>query len=161
MTSSAITRTLHHLRPAIRGQLRLGASFVRLASHQPAAKVSSARGNRAPLFGPGRGRRRPLRPVAKARLTLAHDATVTFGPRAAPLSSGFFSFLYLKKIKISKIYGGFEKFQKLYPCRPGKERQGACRPLAGRQDLNVKKITFRSWRPGRIKQRTCKIDIKS
>ena len=38
---------------------------------------------------------------------------------------------------------------------------GACRPLAGRQDLNVKKITFRSWRPGRIKQRTCKIDIKS
>ena len=24
-----------------------------------------------------------------------------------------------------------------------------------------KKNTFRSWRPGRIKQRTCKIDIKS
>ena len=24
-----------------------------------------------------------------------------------------------------------------------------------------KKFTFRSWRPGRIKQRTCKIDIKS
>ena len=37
----------------------------------------------------------------------------------------------------------------------------ACRPLDGRQDLNVKKITFRSWRPGRIEQRTCKIDIKS
>ena len=35
---------------------------------------------------------------------------------------GFFSFLYLKKN--SKIYGGFKKFQ----------------PLAGRQDLNVKKI---------------------
>ena len=24
-----------------------------------------------------------------------------------------------------------------------------------------KKITFRSWRPGRLKQRTCKINIKS
>ena len=71
---------------------------------------------------------------------------------------GFFSFLYLKKIKISKIYGGFEKFQNytlVVPCL------GACRPLAGRQDLNVKKITFSSWRPGRIKQRTYKIDIKS
>ena len=42
-----------------------------------------------------------------------------------------------------------------------KGRQGACRPLAGRQNLNVKKITFRSWRPGRIKQQTYKIDIKS
>ena len=38
---------------------------------------------------------------------------------------------------------------------------GACRPLAGRQDLNIKKITFRSWRPGRIKHQNCKIDIKS
>ena len=49
---------------------------------------------------------------------------------------GFFSFLYLKKIKISKIYGGFEKFQNYTPVAP----TGACRPLAGRQDLNVKKF---------------------
>jgi len=48
---------------------------------------------------------------------------------------GFFSFLYLKTIKISKIYGGFEKFQNYTPVA-----KGACRPLAGRQDLNVKKI---------------------
>ena len=34
---------------------------------------------------------------------------------------------------------------------------GAC----GRHDLNVKKFTFRSWSLGRIKQWTCKIDIKS
>jgi len=30
----------------------------------------------------------------------------------------FFSFLYLKKIKISKIYGGFEKFQNYTPVAP-------------------------------------------
>ena len=41
----------------------------------------------------------------------------------------FFIFIF-KKIKISKIYGGFEKFQNY---------TRACRPLAGRQDLNVKK----------------------
>ena len=84
--------------------------------------------------------------------------------RAARLlqqSSGFFSFLYLKKIKISKIYGGFEKFQNYTPVASCLGDKGACPPLAGRQDLNVKKITFRSWRPGRIKQRTCKINIKS
>ena len=70
-----------------------------------------------------------------------------------PPGLGFFSFLYLKKIKISKIYGGFEKFQNYTPvARPLPGRQGpvalwlgvawatgACRPLAGRQDLNVKK----------------------
>ena len=34
------------------------------------------------------------------------------GAPAQPcLRLGFFLFLYLKKIKISKIYGGFEKFQ--------------------------------------------------
>ena len=32
--------------------------------------------------------------------------------------TGFFSFLYLKKIKISKIYGGFEKFQNYTPVAP-------------------------------------------
>ena len=31
---------------------------------------------------------------------------------------GFFSFLYLKKIKISKIYGGFEKIQNYTPVAP-------------------------------------------
>ena len=36
---------------------------------------------------------------------------------ASPLH-GFFSFLYLKKIKISKIYGGFEKFQNYTPVSP-------------------------------------------
>src|SRR6185295_20313588 len=59
-----------------------------------------------------------------------------------------------------KIYGHFEKFQNYTPVAPCLGDR-PCRPLPGRQDLNVKKITFRSWRPGRIKQRTCKIDIKS
>ena len=49
---------------------------------------------------------------------------------------------------------------KTIPLSPPTWATGACRPLDGRQDLNVKKI-FRSWHPGRIKQRTCKIDIKS
>ena len=49
---------------------------------------------------------------------------------------------------------------KTIPLSPLAWVTGACRPLAGRQDLNVKKNTFRSWRPGRIKQRTYKIDIK-
>ena len=53
------------------------------------------------------------------------------------------------------------KIFKTMPLSPPAWATGACRPLAGRQDLNVKKITFRSWRPGRIKLRTCKIDIKS
>jgi len=44
---------------------------------------------------------------------------------------GFFSFLYLKKIKISKIYGGFEKFQNYTPVAPLPGRQGACRPWLG------------------------------
>ena len=50
---------------------------------------------------------------------------------------------------------------KTIPLSPPAWATGGCRPLAGRQDLNVKKNTFRSRRPGRIKQRTCKIDIKS
>ena len=38
---------------------------------------------------------------------------------AKQLQTGiFFSFLYLKKIKISKIYGGFEKFQNYTPVAP-------------------------------------------
>ena len=63
-----------------------------------------------------------------------------------------FSFLYLKKIKISKIYVGFGKFQKYTPvalwgrqgsnvifflqiCNevPGEKKGGACRPPNGRQ----------------------------
>ena len=50
---------------------------------------------------------------------------------------------------------------KTIPLSPPAWATGGLSPLAGRQDLNVKKITFRSWRPGRIKQRICKIDIKS
>ena len=64
-----------------------------------------------------------------------------------------FSFLYLKKIKISKIYVGFGKFQKYTPVALWgatglkcnffffkfamksleKKKEGACRPLGGRQ----------------------------
>ena len=73
---------------------------------------------------------------------------------------GFFSFLYLKKLKFQK-YMAVSKNFKTIPLSPLAWASGACRPLDGRQDLNVKKITFRSWRPGHIKQRTCKIDIKS
>ena len=38
--------------------------------------------------------------------------------------AGFFSFLYLKKIKISKIYGGFEKFQNYTPVAPCLDDRG-------------------------------------
>ena len=65
--------------------------------------------------------------------------------------SGIFFIFVFKKNKISKIYGGFEKFQNYTPVAPCLGN-GACRPLAGRQDLNVKKITFRPWHPGHIKQ---------
>ena len=58
---------------------------------------------------------------------------------------GFFSFLYLKKIKISKIYGRFENFQNYTPVAPC---LGDRRPLAGRQDLNVKKIYIQVLAPG-------------
>ena len=72
-------------------------------------------------------------------------------PRA---NQRFFSFLYLKKIKISKLYVGFGKFQKYTPValwggRQGsnviffssnlqrspwrKKKRGACRPPQGRQ----------------------------
>ena len=65
---------------------------------------------------------------------------------SSPREDGFFSFLYLKKN--SKIYGRFEKFQN----SPSGWATGSKRK---------KKNTFRSWRLGRIKQQTCKIDIKS
>ena len=54
---------------------------------------------------------------------------------------GLFHFYILKKKNFKNI------------CRIGKfSKMGACRQLDERHDLNVKKITFRSWRPGRIKQ---------
>ena len=70
---------------------------------------------------------------------------------------GLFSFLYLKKQNFKNICQ-IGKFSKMGACRPS---NGACRPSSGRQDLNVKKITFRSWHPGRIKHWNFKIDIKS
>ena len=81
-------------------------------------------------------------------------------PEGSTSNRGFFSFLYLKKLKFQK-YMAVSKNFKTIPLSPPAWATGACRPLPGRQDLNVKKITFRSWRPGRIKQQTCKIDIKS
>ena len=48
------------------------------------------------------------------------------GRRSRAPGRAIFSFLYLKKIKISKIYVGFEKFQKYTPVA-----------LWGRQTLNV------------------------
>ena len=44
------------------------------------------------------------------------------------LRLGFFSFLYLKKIKISKIYGGFEKFQNYTPVAPCLGDRGSVAP---------------------------------
>jgi hypothetical protein len=44
---------------------------------------------------------------------------------------GFFSFLYLKKIKISKIYGGFEKFQNYTPVAPCLGDRGPVAPCLG------------------------------
>jgi len=58
------------------------------------------------------------------RLTLlapwsrAHEAFRALDGLRALSLEGFFSFLYLKKIKISKIYGGFEKFQNYTPVAP-------------------------------------------
>ena len=66
-------------------------------------------------------------------------------------SRRFFSFLYLKKQNFKNICQ-IGKFSKMGVCRPFNGRRGACRPSSWRQDLNVKKFTFRSWHPGRIKQ---------
>jgi len=47
------------------------------------------------------------------------------------LQPGFFSFLYLKKIKISKIYGRFEKFQNYTPVAPCLGDRGPVAPWLG------------------------------
>ena len=72
----------------------------------------------------------------------------------SPFFLAVFSFLYLKKIKISKLYVRFGKFQKYTPvtlwgatglkCNffllqiynkvPREKKEGACRPRNGRQD---------------------------
>jgi len=57
---------------------------------------------------------------------LADGGLVTF-------SSDFFSFLYFKKLKFQKYMAVLKNF-KTIPLSPP-----ACRPLVGRQDLNVKK----------------------
>ena len=41
-----------------------------------------------------------------------------FGTLVGQRTWGSFSFLYIKKIKISKIYGRFEKFQNYTPVAP-------------------------------------------
>ena len=69
----------------------------------------------------------------------------------------FFIFVFKKK---SKIYGGFEKFQNYTPVAPCLGDRGLS-PSGWATGPKCKKITFRSWRPGRIKQRTCNIYIKS
>jgi len=76
-----------------------------------------------------------------------HDVHISRSAQLAPYQ-GLFSFLYLKKIKILKIYVRFEKFQK-YPSRP----MGATGPLLfifSAMDLVAnlkKKITSRACRP--------------
>ena len=82
-------------------------------------------------------------------------------------SNGSFSFLYLKKLKFQK-YRAVSKIFKTIPLSPPAWATGglspsgwATGPKRKKNYIYVKKITFRFWRPGRIKQRTCKIDIKS
>ena len=61
--------------------------------------------------------------------------------RAPAEFDAFFSFLYLKKIKISKTYGRSKKFQKcaLVACRPWGGRHAPCRPGRGRHAFFIKK----------------------
>ena len=82
---------------------------------------------------------------------LPHTRGFTTGPNGPSAPGPFFSFLHLKKQNFKNICR-IEKFSKMGACRPLNVRQGACRPSSGRQDINVKKITFRSWRRGCIKQ---------
>ena len=61
-----------------------------------------------------------------------------------------FIFIF-KKTKFQKYMSNREIFKN--GClSPPNGRQGVCRPSSERQNLNVKKITFRSWRPWHIKQ---------
>ena len=85
---------------------------------------------KSPGIGPG-SRNRP--PVASENCRKGKDSSrrdcwelssletlcpVRPGRVLGVLDLGFFSFLYLKKIKILKIYGGFEKFQNYTPVTP-------------------------------------------
>ena len=101
----------------------------------------------------GRARARGLRGrvgfgfVPSDRKWAVHSSEQAVGPP----TQAVFSFLYLKKIKISKIYVGFGKFQKYTPVALWgatglkcnffkfatksleKKKEGACRPPNGRQ----------------------------
>ena len=85
------------------------------------ARAGDARVASAAAVGGGA---RVLQERASSARGLLLRASEAAGPRSGrpkeagpPLSfvAGFFSFLYLKKIKISKIYGRFEKFQNYTP----------------------------------------------
>ena len=87
-----------------------------------------------------------IRPLASHRQQESHKQTNWSDTVYASLSSkligpwaaGFFSFLYLKKLKFQK-YMAVPKNFKTIPLSPPAWATGACRPLVGRQDLNVKK----------------------
>ena len=112
--------------------------------------------------------------IKSAQYCLAYQAhknlVKLIWPNIAWCTGFFFIFIFKKKIKISKIYGRFENFQNYTPVE-NFQNYTPVAPCLGDRGLSPtgwatgpkrkKKITFRSWRPGRIKQQTCKIDIKS
>ena len=95
-----------------------------------------------------------------------HLAHTTHCMCSCPSHQAVFSFLYFKKIKISKLYVHFGKFQKyilvalwgrqgsnviffsnLQRSPWSKKRGGACRPLGGRQGPLPFYKTWPTWPP--------------
>ena len=72
----------------------------------------------------------------------------------------FFIFI-LKKIKFQKYMAVSKNFKTIPLSPPARATGGLSPPGWATGPKYKKKFTFRSWHPGRIKQRTCKIDIKS
>ena len=58
----------------------------------------------------------------------------------------FFSFLYLKKYKISKIYGGFKKFQKWTPIAHGGRRPPIAQAMGDRDIFVTFFLRTGPWR---------------
>ena len=73
---------------------------------------------------------RPAKPVS-GRTRRTESLAPTVDIYRACLCREVFSFLYLKKIKISKIYGGFEKFQNYTPVAPCLGDRGPVAPWLG------------------------------
>ena len=104
---------LQRLEPVVAGKMITGSGHHR--KEQARAKVAGT-------GGPSSEQRRRQHLLFFLRFSggsgLRSAAGPVRTPHNTPLQLGFFSFLYFKKIRISKIYGGFEKFQNYTPVAP-------------------------------------------